>query len=211
MDNKTSSFSAIMAVYEQASQLEANLPVFLTNTYESGYEVIVVDESSTDETDDVLKLLKQDHPNLYSTFIPKPNPHITRRKLALSLGIKAAKNEWVIITSIENTPAYEEWLKELSGVIDSTTEAVAGYYLKKGLRLQTFEDTDQTRSLVVKAERKRRKISKRRFLKFLCGRYDFIAVRRDKAYDVLSFFEQDASALKLARLKLGVFFHQCFS
>jgi glycosyltransferase involved in cell wall biosynthesis len=200
-----------MAVYEQASQLEANLPVFLTNTYESGYEVIVVDESSTDETDDVLKLLKQDHPNLYSTFIPKPNPHITRRKLALSLGIKAAKNEWVIITSIENAPAYEEWLKELSGVIDSTTEAVAGYYLKKGLRLQTFEDTDQTRSLVVKAERKRRKISKRRFLKFLCGRYDFIAVRRDKAYDVLSFFEQDASALKLARLKLGVFFHQCFS
>lgn len=211
MDNKTSSFSAIMAVYEQASQLEANLPVFLTNTYESGYEVIVVDESSTDETDDVLKLLKQNHPNLYSTFIPKPNPHITRRKLALSLGIKAAKNEWVIITSIENAPAYEEWLKELSGVIDSTTEAVAGYYLKKGLRLQTFEDTDQTRSLVVKAERKRRKISKRRFLKFLCGRYDFIAVRRDKAYDVLSFFEQDASALKLARLKLGVFFHQCFS
>lgn len=200
-----------MAVYEQASQLEANLPVFLTNTYESGYEVIVVDESSTDETDDVLKLLKQDHPNLYSTFIPKPNPHITRRKLALSLGIKAAKNEWVIITSIENAPAYEEWLKELSGVIDSTTEAVAGYYLKKGLRLQTFEDTDQTRSLVVKAERKRRKISKRRFLKFLCGRYDFIAVRRDKAYEVLSFFEQDASALKLARLKLGVFFHQCFS
>lgn len=211
MDNKTSSFSAIMAVYEQASQLEANLPVFLTNTYESGYEVIVVDESSTDETDDVLKLLKQNHPNLYSTFIPMPNPHITRRKLALSLGIKAAKNEWVIITSIENAPAYEEWLKELSGVIDSTTEAVAGYYLKKGLRLQTFEDTDQTRSLVVKAERKRRKISKRRFLKFLCGRYDFIAVRRDKAYDVLSFFEQDASALKLARLKLGVFFHQCFS
>lgn len=211
MDNKTSSFSAIMAVYEQASQLEANLPVFLTNTYESGYEVIVVDESSTDETDDVLKLFKQDHPNLYSTFIPKPNPHITRRKLALSLGIKAAKNEWVIITSIENAPAYEEWLKELSGVIDSTTEAVAGYYLKKGLRLQTFEDTDQTRSLVVKAERKRRKISKRRFLKFLCGRYDFIAVRRDKAYDVLSFFEQDASAIKLARLKLGVFFHQCFS
>ncbi len=211
MDNKTSSFSAIMAVYEQASQLEANLPVFLTNTYESGYEVIVVDESSTDETDDVLKLLKQDHPNLYSTFIPKPNPHITRRKLALSLGIKAAKNEWVIITSIENAPAYEEWLKELSGVIDSTTEAVAGYYLKKGLRLQTFEDTDQTQSLVVKAERKRRKISKRRFLKFLCGRYDFIAVRRDKAYEVLSFFEQDASALKLARLKLGVFFHQCFS
>lgn len=200
-----------MAVYEQASQLEANLPVFLTNTYESGYEVIIVDESSTDETDDVLKLLKQDHPNLYSTFIPKPNPHITRRKLALSLGIKAAKNEWVIITSIENAPAYEEWLKELSGVIDSTTEAVAGYYLKKGLRLQTFEDTDQTRSLVVKAERKRRKISKRRFLKYLCGRYDFIAVRRDKAYDVLSFFEQDASALKLARLKLGVFFHQCFS
>lgn len=200
-----------MAVYEQANSLEENLPVFLANTYEPGYEVIVVDESSTDKTDDVLKLLKQTHPNLYSTFIPKPNPHVTRRKLALSIGIKASKNEWVILTDINNIPTTDEWQKELAEVSDSTTEAVVGYYLKKGLRLQAFDDAEQTRRLVTKAERKQRKGSKSRFMKYHCGRYDFIAVRRDKVYDVLKYFEQDISAFRLFGLKLSVFFHNCFS
>lgn len=200
-----------MAVYEQAHSLEENLPVFLANTYEPGYDVIVVDESSTDETDDVLKLLKQAHPNLYSTFIPKPNSHITRRKLALSIGIKASKNEWVILTGIDNIPTTDEWQKELAEVSDSTTEAVAGYYLKKGLRLQAFDDAEQTRRLVTKTERKQRKVSKSLFMKYHCGRYDFIAVRRDKVYDVLKYFEQDVSSFRLFGLKLSVFLHNCFS
>ena len=49
-------FSIVMTVYDQAHDLEENLPAFLTQEYEPGYEVIVVDESSTDNTEDVLKL-----------------------------------------------------------------------------------------------------------------------------------------------------------
>ena len=40
-------FSIIMTVYDQAGELEENLPAFLQQEYEPGYEVIVVDESST--------------------------------------------------------------------------------------------------------------------------------------------------------------------
>ena len=71
MDNKESSFSVIMTVYDHARELEEHLPAFLTQEYEPGYEVIVVDETSTDETPDVLKLFKNDYPHLYSTFLPK--------------------------------------------------------------------------------------------------------------------------------------------
>ena len=49
-------FSVIITVYNQAHDLEEQLPAFLKQEYEPGYEVIVVDESSTDETPDVLKL-----------------------------------------------------------------------------------------------------------------------------------------------------------
>ena len=41
-----------MTAYDQAYELKESLPVFLTQQYEPGYEVVVVDESSTDETAD---------------------------------------------------------------------------------------------------------------------------------------------------------------
>ena len=45
-----------MTVYDQAYELQENLTAFLTQQYAPGYEVVVVDESSTDETPDILKL-----------------------------------------------------------------------------------------------------------------------------------------------------------
>ena len=65
--------SIIMTAHDQADELKENLSAFLTQTYEPGYEVIVVDEASTDDTSDVLKLYKQEYPLLYTTFLPKPN------------------------------------------------------------------------------------------------------------------------------------------
>ena len=50
-------FSIIITVYDQAHELKENLPAYLTQVYEPGYEVMVVDETSTDDTPDVLKLL----------------------------------------------------------------------------------------------------------------------------------------------------------
>ena len=62
--------SIVMTVHDQAELLEQNLPAFLTLTYEGQYEVIVVDDMSTDETPDVLKRIKAEYPRLYSTFLP---------------------------------------------------------------------------------------------------------------------------------------------
>ena len=73
MDKSGPSFSILITVYNQANELRDNLPAYLTQQYEQGYEVIVIDESSSDESPDVLKLLKKDYPRLYSTFLPKPN------------------------------------------------------------------------------------------------------------------------------------------
>ena len=72
-------YSIIMTVCDQDYDLKENLPAFLEQKYEPGYEVIVVDESSTDETPDVLKLLKNDHQHLYTTFLPKPTYYVKRK------------------------------------------------------------------------------------------------------------------------------------
>ena len=199
-------FSVIIAVYDNARELEENLPAFLTQTYEPGYEVIVVDESSTDNTEDVLKLFKNDYPHLYSTFLPKPDRDILRRKLALTIGVKAAKNEWVILTDIHAKPPSEEWLKEIADCIDNTTEAMIGYYRKKGTKVQLFDDIPETRRLIRKAERKRADGHKGKHLKYLRGKYDFIAVKTSKAHDLLKYFEQKVSFRQLLGLRLAVMF-----
>ena len=195
-----------MAVYDNARELEENLPAFLTQTYEPGYEVIVVDESSADNTEDVLKLLKNEYPHLYSTFLPKPDYNITRRRLALTLGVKAAKNEWVILTDINEKPASEEWLKEIAECIGNTTEAMIGYYRKKGTKIQFFEDVTEARRLIMKAERKKGDGHKGEHLKYLRGKYNFIAVKTSKAHDLLRYFEQKIGFRQLMGLRWAVMF-----
>ena len=124
-------FSVVMTVYDNALELEEHLPAFLTQDYQEGYEVIVVDESSTDNTDEVLKLQMQNDPKLYKTFLPKPNINVTRKKLALTIGVKAAKNEWVILSDIQSYPTSETWLKEIAESIDSNSDIILGYFGKK--------------------------------------------------------------------------------
>ena len=200
-------FSVIMAVYENAHELEESLPVFLTQAYEPGYEVIVVDESSTDNTENVLKLFKQEHKLLYSTFLPKPDRNITRRRLALSIGVKASGNEWVIFTDINAAPPSEEWLKELTEFIDGSSKVMLGYFRKKGTQLQIFDEIWEAGKIIRKAERKRADGHEGKRLKYLRGKYDFIVVKREYAHDVLKFFEQDISLFHLLGLRLSIMCH----
>ncbi len=78
VEQKPPALSVIMAVHDNANELERNLPMILAQKYEPGFEVIVVDESSTDDTEDVLKRLKKGFPlpiyNIYTIIQPLPKP-----------------------------------------------------------------------------------------------------------------------------------------
>lgn len=204
MDKNEPSFSILIAVYNQAQELHDNLPTYLTQQYSPGYEVIVIDESSTDETPDVLKLLKQEYPTLYSTFLPKPNRLVSRRKLAFNIGTKASHNEWIIIINSINKMMSESTLQDLAGAMDQYAELYLGYIRKKDIRLQSFDSCEDVRSHILKAEHKLRKVIHHKHLKFAMGRYDFIIVRRDHVYDVLNFFEQKLSFFTLLKTRLTI-------
>ena len=197
-------FSVIMIVYEQARELEENLPLFLQQEYEPGYEVIVVDESSTDQTQDVLKLLKNDYPHLYSTFIPRPNRLISRRKLAFHIGVKAAKNDWIIFTKIQRKPIANDILKAIAESMDEDVELTLGYTVKKGIRLQPFNTCSEASSHILRIERKLTKVREKKRMNYMWGRYDFIIVRKDVAYDVLNLFEQKISCGKMLGKRISI-------
>ena len=199
------SFSIVMTVYDQAPDLEANLPAFLTQEYEPGYEVIVVDETSTDNTEDVLKILKNEYPHLYTTFLPKPNRQIIRRKLAINIGAKAAKNEWVIITKIENTPTAPDILEAISQVLDRDAELTLGYMGKKRIRLQPFDTIEEAGNHMLKAERKLKKVFQRnKRMGYFWGRYDFIILPKKNIVKTLAYYEQKVSWMSLVGIRLSI-------
>ena len=199
-----------MTVYDQDYDLRENLPAFLEQKYEPGYEVIVVDESSTDETPDVLKLLKNNYKNLYTTFLPKPDIHLTRKRLALTIGVKAAKNEWVIFSEINEYPKDNTWLQTIADNLGNTSDIMLAYYKKDNLIMRTFEGIEEVSNYIMKGERQRADGHSGTHMRKLRGKYDFIVVRTDEAHELLKLFEQKISPGKLLALRLSIFFQNLF-
>ena len=121
------SISIVIAAHDQGSELQRNLPLLLAQDFKPGFEVIVVDESSTDETEEVLKQLRAEHPNLYTTFIPASSHYVSRRKLAITLGIKAAKGKWVILTEADCHPENPAWLQTMYQEMTDANDVVLGF------------------------------------------------------------------------------------
>ena len=196
--NKKPTFSIITAVQDQPQMLATYLPALLSQQYE-GYEVIVVDGSSTDESADVLKQLKADNPHLYTTFLPKYQFQRDRRRLAFTIGVKAAKHEWVVFTDITTSLPTGQWLMELSEFCCAPALLQLGYINKKNgdVCLRSFEDLSEARHLINKAERWRAGIGHDRWMKVLQKRtnYDFIAVRADHGHELLRLFALDPQML----------------
>lgn len=105
--------SVILTVQDNAKEIEQNLQAYLEQDYEPGYEIIVVCAKSEDGTEDALKKYA-DAPKLYTTFIPDSSRYISRRKLAMTLGVKAVHNPWVIFADITCRPVSNKWIKAMA-------------------------------------------------------------------------------------------------
>lgn len=125
-DDKLPKLSVIVLANNDAEGLEAHLPIVLTQDYASGYEVIVVGESGDMPTEIVLKHFAK-CPILYTTNIPHHSLFISKSKLAVALGVKAAHNEWIVLIDSSCRPQSDNWLKTLAKNMDDGANIVLGY------------------------------------------------------------------------------------
>lgn len=154
-DSTLPCLSILLTVQDSARELEQHLPALLTQDYPAGFEVIVVVSKSEDDTNDVLKKLSATYPNLYTTFIPDSSRYMSRKKLAVTLGVKAARHEWVLMTEASCQPASDQWLKRMARHCQDTTDMVMGYtnYDEEASDYQRFECLQEQRYLLRKAQR----------------------------------------------------------
>lgn len=124
--------SVIICARDEADNLRKNLPLFMEQTYEN-YEIIVVNDGSLDDTELLLTNLKDIYPRLRSTFVPYGATNVSTKKLALTLGIKAAKYDWVLLTDADCIPDGNNWIARMARNFQQGTEFVLGYapYMQK--------------------------------------------------------------------------------
>lgn len=125
--------SVIICAKNEADNLRLNLPSILTQRYtnEAGkplYEVIVVNDASTDATQAVLQDMQTLYPYLRVVHIPANEPHnLPGKKYALNKGIVHATNEHLLFTDADCTPASEEWLRLMTAPLAAGKQIVVGY------------------------------------------------------------------------------------
>lgn len=125
-NNKDTAVSIVIVAHDNAPELERSLPLFLSQEYKADYQVIIVADKSDSETDDIIKRFSH-HNNLYATFMPLSSRYISRKKLAITLGIKAAKHPWVIVTDAWCRPKDSQWLRSFASYFSENNDIVLGY------------------------------------------------------------------------------------
>ena len=98
--------SVIICAKNEERNLRKHLKYVLEQKY-SNYEVVVVNDCSTDDTELVLNQFKSKYPHLSVSTIKQDAKFSHGKKLALTIGLKAAKNEIVILTDADCKPESE--------------------------------------------------------------------------------------------------------
>ena len=144
--SQTHPVSVIICARDEAANLAKNLPGSLVQQYTTTHEVIVVDDNSFDDSRYLLEEFQKTFKQLHVVELKQEAKLITGKKFPLSIGIKTAKYEVVLLTDADCLPASEFWIEKMQETYDDGTEIVLGYgayYKKNGLlnklvRWETF-------------------------------------------------------------------------
>lgn len=118
--------SVIVCARNEAERLRRNLPEILNQDYPS-FEVIVVNDCSWDETDLVLNEFARQYKHLRIVTINEQEKYRHGKKFALTLGIKAATYDLLLLTDADCRPASSQWLSLMQGKFEQGKEIVLGY------------------------------------------------------------------------------------
>ncbi len=138
--------SVIVCARDEDENLARNLPGVLVQSYPSTYEVVMVNDNSLDDSKYILQELKKTFKSLHVVELTQEAVHISGKKYPLSVGIREAKHEVLLLTDADCVPASEHWIEKMQAGYDENTEIVLGYgayhkskgLLNKLIRFETF-------------------------------------------------------------------------
>ena len=171
--------TVIICAKDEEHNLRNNLSTILEQDYPE-FEVIVVNDNSSDETTNVLFDFSFRYPNLVFRNLHQESRVLMGKKYALTIGLKAAKNDIVVVTDADCVPSSKQWLREMRLKFEENKEIVLGYapykklpgFLNKCIRYETFW-------------------AALNYLSFAMAKTPYMGVGRNMAYKRKLFFNQN--------------------
>jgi glycosyltransferase involved in cell wall biosynthesis len=174
--------SIVICAKNEAENLHKNLHLFFEQDYPE-FEVVVVNDCSYDESEDILEEFQKKFNNLHVVNLKEEEIKEHDKKLALTLGIKGARHSLLLLTDADCIPANNQWLKTMASNFAVDKEIILGYgaykkqngWLNKLIRFDTFFAALQ-------------------FLSFAKGRKPYMGIGRNLAYTKDLFFRNKGFA-----------------
>ncbi len=132
--------SVIICAKNEYYNLKDFLQVVLSQDYPL-FEVIVVNDGSEDDTQTLLEQYRNLYPTLHLTFVPQHSMVHSTKKLGLTLAVKAAQYEYLLLTDADCVPDSNQWIRQMMRGFDKPEiEVVLGYggYFRKPTLLNRF-------------------------------------------------------------------------
>ena len=118
--------SVVITVNNQYADLKQNLPFLFGQEYPE-FEIVVVNDNSDDVSNELLDELSKQHKNLRIVELKQSLNWFKGRKFPLSLGIKSAHHDLLILTDAACQPKSNNWIKEVVSAYAHETEIALAY------------------------------------------------------------------------------------
>lgn len=138
--------SVIVCAKNEEENVKKFIPLLAEQNYQD-YEIVLIDDASSDETLEVFEAFEKQYSNIKLVKVENNEAFWGNKKFALTLGIKAAKNEYLLFTDADCYPKSNDWIKEMSAQFSQQKTIVLGYgayekiknsFLNKIIRFETL-------------------------------------------------------------------------
>jgi glycosyltransferase involved in cell wall biosynthesis len=118
--------SVIVCAWNELENLKELLPQLNNQDYKT-FEVIIVDDRSWDGTYDYLLTECAAYQKVRFLRIEETPNHLSSKKYALTLGIRSAKYDTVLLTDADCRPQSSLWIREMAACMTPEKEIVLGF------------------------------------------------------------------------------------
>lgn len=143
---KNIAISVIICAKNEVENLQNFLPSIIAQDYPN-FEIVLINDASNDETLEIMERFSREHSNIKIVNVKNIEAFWGNKKYALTLGIKASKNEFLLFTDADCKPISKHWISEMSSHFTNQKSIVLGYgayskiknsFLNKVIRFETL-------------------------------------------------------------------------
>jgi len=117
--------SVVICARNEENNLMQHVPFIMEQDYPK-FELVVVNDSSWDDTENILKALSLRYPNIKIVNLDEEKQNIQGKKFALTLGIKAAQYDLLLLTDADCMPSSDQWIRQMCSQVDGKIQLVLG-------------------------------------------------------------------------------------